>query len=86
MRKGVWESEEAHENYALLERHQRFHTLDNAAHLLKPDGRRWNYRAWYVQGKQGAHDQLSPIWVHFLDWTRPLRHRIGLRQKDNSCV
>src|SRR5882762_6333133 len=34
-RKGVWEGEEARENYALLERQRRFRTLDNATHLLK---------------------------------------------------
>ena len=38
--KGVWEGEEAQENYALLEGHRKFRTLDNATHLLKPDGMR----------------------------------------------
>src|SRR5882757_2186696 len=80
-RKGVSEGEEAQENYALLEHHRRFRTLDNATHLLKPDGMRWNYRAWCVQSKRDAYVQLSPAWFHFLDWIRPLRHRIGLRQK-----
>ena len=86
MRKGVWESEEAQENYALLEPQRKFRTLDNATHLLKPDGMSWNYRAWDVQAKRDAYDQLSPVWFHFLDWTRPLRHHIGLRQKDGSSV
>jgi hypothetical protein len=84
--KGVWEGEEALENYPLPERHRRIRTLDNATHLLEPDGMRWNYRAWYVQAKRDAYDQCSPVWVHLLDWTRPLCHRIGLRQKGNSAT
>jgi hypothetical protein len=84
--RGVWEGEEAQENYALLEGHRRFRTLDNATHLLKPDGMHRNHRAWYVQAKRDAYDRLSPVWFRFLDVTRPLRHRIGLRQKGNHSV
>jgi hypothetical protein len=84
--KGVWEGEEAQENYALLEGHRRFRTLDNATHLLKPDGMHRNHRDWCVQAKRDAYDRLSPVWFRFLDVTRPLRHRIGLRQKGNSSV
>ena len=81
--KGVWEGEEAQENYALLEGHLRFCTLDNATHVLKPDGLHRNHRAWYAQAKRNAYDRLSPVWFRFLDVTRPLRRRIGLRQKGN---
>ena len=84
--KGVWEGEEALENYPLLERHRRFRTLDNAMHRLKPHGMRWNYRARYVQAKRDSYDQFSPAWFYFLDWTRPLRHRIDLRQKGSSSI
>ena len=85
-RKGECEGEEAQENYALLERQRKFRTLDNATHLLKPDGMRWNYRAWSFHAKRGAYGQFSPVWFQFLDWARPLRHRIGLRQKDSTSV
>jgi hypothetical protein len=85
-KKGVWEGEEARENSLLLEGHRKFRTLDNATHLLTPDGLRRNYRAWYFQARQDAYDRFSPAWFRFLDVTRPLRHRIGLRQKDNSSV
>jgi hypothetical protein len=84
--KGVWEGEEAQENYALLENRRKFRTLDNATHLLTNDGLRRNHRAWYFQAKQDAYDRLSPAWFRFLDVTRTLRHRIGLRQKGNSSV
>jgi hypothetical protein len=82
----VWEGEEAQENSALLEGNRRFRTLDNATHLLRPDGMQRNHRDWYVQAKRDAYDRLSPAWFRFLDVTRPLRHRIGLRQKGNSSV
>jgi hypothetical protein len=63
--KAVCEGEEALENYALLERHRRFRTLDYPTRLLKPHGMRWNYRAWYVQAKRDAYDQFSPVWFTF---------------------
>jgi hypothetical protein len=84
--KGVWEGEEAQENYALLENRRKFRTLDNATHLLTNDGLHRNHRAWYFQAKRDAYDRFSPAWYRFLDVTRPLRHRIGLRQKGNSSV
>jgi hypothetical protein len=84
--KGVWEGEEAQENYALLEGHRKFRTLDNSTHLLKQDGMHRNHRAWYVQAKRDAYDHLSPVWFRFLDITRPLRRRIGLRQKGSPFV
>jgi hypothetical protein len=82
--KGVWEGEEAQENYLLLEGHRKFRTLDNATHLLEPDGMRKNRGDWYVQAKRDAYDRLSPAWFRLLNLTRPLRHRVGLRQKGNS--
>jgi hypothetical protein len=84
--KGVWEGEEAQENYLLLEGHRKFRTLDNATHLLGLNAMRRNHRDWYVQAKRDAHDRLSSAWFRFLDVTRPLRHRIGLRQKGNPSA
>jgi hypothetical protein len=84
--KGVWEGEEAQENYAMLEGHRKFRTLDNATHLLKPAGLHRNHRAWYVQAKRDAYDRLSPAWYRFLDVTRPVRHLLRLRQKGNSSL
>ena len=84
--KGVWEGEEAQENYALLQGNRRFRTLDNATHLLEPDGMRRNYRDWYVQAKRDAYNRFSPVWFRFLDVTRPLRQRLGLRQKGNPSA
>lgn len=84
--KGVWEGEEAQENYKLLDGHRQYRTLDNASHLLRSDGLHWNPRGWYVQAKRDAAERLSPAWFTLLNWTRPIRHRIGLRQKGNHSA
>jgi hypothetical protein len=79
--KGVWQGEEAQENYVLLDRHRKFRTLDYATHVLKEDGLRKNYRRWVVQEKTRVKRFFLPVWFWFLDATRPVRHRIGLRQR-----
>jgi len=84
--KGVWEGEEAQQNYQLLEGHRKFRTLENATHVLQADGLHRNHRHWLVQAKRNSYDYLSPAWFRMLDLTRPLRHRIGLRQKGGSSV
>jgi len=84
--KGVWEGEEAQENYKLLDGHRKYRTLDNASDLLLPDGLRWNPRGRYVQARRAVADRLSPAWFALLNWTRPLRHRIGLRQKGSHSA
>jgi hypothetical protein len=82
--KGVWEGEEAQENYRLLEGHRKFATLENATHLLRADGLHRNYRHWLVQSQRRAADSLSPAWFRLLDVTRPIRQRLGLRKKGSS--
>jgi hypothetical protein len=79
--KGVWEGEEAQENYKLLEGHRKFATLENATHLLQADGIHRNCRHWLVQSKRRTADYLSPVWFRFLDFTRPIRHRLNLRRR-----
>jgi hypothetical protein len=84
--KGVWEGEEAQENYKLLDQNRKFHTLENATRLLKTDGLYPNYRHWWVQAKRNAYAALNPAWFHFLNLSRPLRQRLGLRQKGSTPV
>jgi hypothetical protein len=84
--KGVWEGEEAQENYKLLDRNRKFHTLENATQLLKTDGLHPNYRHWWAQTKRNAYAALNPAWFHFLNLSRPLRQRLGLRQKGSTPV
>jgi len=82
--KGVWEGEEAQENYRLLEGNKRFRTLENATDILRRDGLHRNHRHWLVQGKRELRGVLAPVWFRFLDATRPFRHRIGLREKGGT--
>lgn len=78
--KGVWQDIEAQQNYALLCRGG-FATIDNATHLLTPDGLRPNYYHWVAQSKRNAKNAACSIYYRSLDLTRPLRRRLGLRQR-----
>jgi len=84
--KGVSEGEEARDNYKILEGHRKYATLENTTHVLRPDGFHRNYRHWLVQARRRAADSLSPAWFRFLDVTRPIRQRLGLRQKGRSST
>jgi hypothetical protein len=84
--RGVWEGEEAQQNYKLLDGHKKFRTLENATHLLREDGLHANHRHWVVQSKRNSYDFFSPAWFRVLDLTRPLRHRMGLRQKGETST
>jgi hypothetical protein len=78
---GVWQGEEARRNYALLEDGRCFATLENATHRLAPGGLRPNCCHWFVQTKRKATRARNAAWFALLGLTRPLRHRLGLRQR-----
>ena len=75
---GVWQGDEAQRNYALLGRH--FATIDNATHRLTPGGLRPNHYHWIVQTKRRVLAARSAIWFGILNFTRPVRGRLGLRR------
>ena len=77
---GVWQGEEAQQNYALLEGGRCFATMENATHRLTPQGLRPNYHHWVVQTKRKATAARNAVWFGLLKLTRPVRHRLGLRQ------
>jgi hypothetical protein len=78
---GVWQGEEAQQNYALLQRGHCFATMENATHRLTYTGLRPNYRHWAVQAKRRITGLRCAIWFGLLNMTRPLRHRLGLRER-----
>ncbi len=82
--KGVWEGEEAHENFRLLDGNRKLRTLENATHSLHDGGLRRNYKHWMIQAKRGAQALAGPMWFRMLNASRPLRHKIGLRQKQKA--
>ncbi len=77
---GLWQDVEAQQNYALLGKGH-FATIDNATHRLTPDGLRPNYYHWVALAKRKASSARSAAWFGLLDVTRPLRRRLGLRQR-----
>jgi hypothetical protein len=78
--KGVWEGEEAQKNIALLDRWRLFRTLENATHRLTQAGIQRNHRHWWVLAKTRISRMRTRCSFRILNWTRPLRHRIGLHQ------
>ena len=78
---GVWQGEEAQQNYALLRGGRYFATMENATHRLTPKGFEPNYRHYAVQARRKAKALRDAIWFGFLNATRPIRHRLGLRER-----
>ena len=77
---GFWNGAEAQQNYALLCQGD-FATIDNATHRLTPKGLRTNYYHWVARGRRKTKQAAYAIWFGLLDLTRPLRRRLGLRQR-----
>jgi hypothetical protein len=73
---GLWKDVEANQNRELRQGH--FATIDNATHLLTPNGLHPNYYHWVVLAKRKAAAARSAAWFGLLDVTRPLRRRLGL--------
>jgi hypothetical protein len=78
---GVWQGAEAQQNYALLRGWRCFATMENATHRLTPEGLRPNHRHWAVQTRRWATGLRNAIWFGTLKVTRPVRHRLGLRER-----
>jgi hypothetical protein len=78
---GVWQGEEAQRNYALLEGGRCFATLENATHRLTLSGLQPNYHHYAVQAKRKLTAARNGAWFALLDLTRPVRRRLGLRQR-----
>jgi hypothetical protein len=74
-----WNGAEAQRNYALLEDH--FATIDNATHRLAPTALRPNHYHWVALAKRKSLGIRNAVWFTLLDLTRPLRRRLGLRQR-----
>lgn len=83
---GVWQGDEAQQNYALLRGGRSFATMENATHRLSLEGVRPNYYHWVVLAKRKVARLRAGIWFGLLAWSRPLRHRLGLRQRSTAKV
>jgi hypothetical protein len=76
--KGVWEGEEAQENYRLHS--GKFATLGDATYLLTGRGVRRNYKAAWVTARRRATSEFYEAWFRVLHLTRPARHRLGVKK------
>ena len=78
---GVWTDEWSRRNYELAGGRWHLRTIDDATHVLGPDGLKANP----ARGKRAAERVLrtakDAAWVTAMDWTRPLRNAVGLRKK-----
>ncbi len=79
--KGVWQGEEAECNYKLVGGWRHFGTMENATHCLTSEGMPRNWRHGFVMAKRASRAALNHAWFTLLGITRPVRHRLGLRQR-----
>ena len=78
--KGVWQGEEAQENYRLHE--GKFGTLAAATYVLRAGRLKRNYKTPFVRIKRSAVAGAYRIWFGLLDATRSVRHRLGMRSRN----
>lgn len=76
---GVWQGEEAQENYRLLENGRKFRTLRSSVYVLQSGRLRANPARWLDLPARQMRGWLYSAWFSLLNLTRPIRHRLGLR-------
>ena len=79
--RGVWQGEEAQENYRLLQNGRKFRTLKSAVYVLQSGRLRANPSRWMVLPARHVRGWFYRAWFSFLNLTRPIRHRLGLKQE-----
>jgi hypothetical protein len=84
---GVWQGEEAAQNYKLAGGWRHLRTIADATQRLRPGGlepnsaRHWVAARRYLRqaGRVAFYDVLQALWFSLLGVTRPLRSALGLR-------
>ena len=79
--KGVWTDEQAQENYRLAGGRWHLLTIDDATHVLSADRERRNLRRLWAPYWRYARPKVTPAWFALMNWTRPVRHALGLQAK-----
>ena len=74
---GVWQGEEAQENYRLHE--GKYETLAGATHILAGERLTRNYRRGLAKMRNKCVGWFYDVWFALLKATRPVRHRLGWR-------
>lgn len=78
-KEGVWADELSERNYRLAGGRWHLCTIDDATHLLGPDGLRRNPRRCQRALQRCVRITKDAVWMTAMDWSRPLRRalRIG---------
>lgn len=79
--KGAFFGEEAQRNHELLAEERRLCTVEQANYRLGAGGLQKNLRRVLVRPRRQLRGALYSAWFFFLDLSRPVRHRLGWRQK-----
>lgn len=77
---GVWNDEQAQRNYQLAGGRWHLYTIADATHILESSGERRNWLRFWPPYWRLFRPKLAPAWMSFLEATRPIRHRLGLRK------
>lgn len=80
-RNGVWTDELARRNQNLAGSRWHLCTIEDATHLLGRDGLRVNPDRKKQAARRFVRTAFLTARLGLLDWTRPLRHSLGLRKK-----
>jgi hypothetical protein len=83
-RPGVWGDELGRHNLVVAGSRWHLCTIDDATHLLGPAGLRPNPRKNSQAVRRFARTLWETTRLGILDWTRPLRHSLGLRKKSST--
>ena len=80
---GVWSDEFSQRNYQLAGGRWHLCTIDDATHVLGPEGLRANPATRQRSIKRFLRTAKNAAWAAALDWTRPARRAIGMQKKSS---
>jgi len=80
-KKGVWNDELSQRNYRLAGGRWHLRTIDDATHVLGPEGLKANPMRTRRAVERFLRTARDAPWMTAMDWTRPVRSVLGLRKK-----
>jgi hypothetical protein len=78
---GVWNDELSQRNYRLAGGRWHLRTIDDATHVLGPNGLKANEARTKRTVERFFRTAKDAAWMTAMDWTRPVRSAVGLRKK-----
>lgn len=78
---GVWQDQQAMRNFELAGGKWHLYTIQDATHRLTPSAilpNRWHR---FAPLQRAARPYFAPAWYRLLDFTRPVRHAVGIRRR-----